>query len=143
MEKKFKRRSPAEKQETLDLVKSISKRVKELEVTSYELSQAVPMSQPGIDKVLKGLTKMPDLDVMRQIDKYLYRTYESPDAQSVHEDAVNSQTGINTVMQKLRDIEDKIDKCALKQDIMFEIIRNAKAAELSCIDQLAKDKLVK
>lgn len=139
-----KRRTAAEKEEITSLRQSVIERAKNWEVTSYELSQVVDMTMPAIGNILKDITKFPDLQILRDIDRYIREEYETEKSPVVAEETTNyGKKGevLTEIAGKLQAIEDKIDRASLKQDIMFEIIRNAKEAELNAINTAVRERL--
>jgi len=139
-----KRRTAAEKEEITSLRKSVIERAKNLEVTAYELSQVVDMTTPAIRNILMNITKFPDLQILRDIDQYIRERYETEKSSIVAEDTLNygdKEENLTKIVGKLQIIEDKLDRASLKQDIMFEIIKNAKEAELNAINNAVKKRL--
>lgn len=139
------RRTPQEKEEIAMLVKSIIKRAAEFEITAYELSQKVDMTLPAIRNILKAVTKFPELTILRQIDQYITEEYEMEKIDKVAEEPAKypqkESENLVEILTKLHQIENKIDRASLKQDIMFEIIRNAKEAELTSINKAVSARL--
>lgn len=139
------RRTAEQKEEITQLRKSILERAKRLEVTAYELSLVVDMTTPALRNILKGETKFPDLTILRQIDQYITTEYETEKSEKVAEAPAEYGTKesekLSEILTKLNQIENKMDRASLKQDIMFEIIRNAKEAELNVINEAVSMRL--
>lgn len=137
-----KRRTEKEKEEIRNLKESIITRSKSFEITSYELAKAVNMTIPGIEKILNGITKLPYPENLKQLDEYIADNYEKVDqvAEPQQEYLDKKSEEYENIMKSLQKIEDKIDRNALKQDIIFEIINNAKAAELAFIEKAIKER---
>lgn len=142
MKMRTKRRTEKEKEEIRNLKESIITRSKSFEITSYELAKAVNMTIPGIEKILNGITKLPYPENLKQLDEYIADNYEKVDqvAEPQQEYLDKKSEEYENIMKSLQKIEDKIDRNALKQDIIFEIINNAKAAELAFIEKAIKER---
>lgn len=142
---KPKRRTAKERQEISKLLSDVLERAGKYEVTSYELNKVVDMSMPGLDKILKHTTKYPDLEILKEIDQYISSTYENTENANVAEPTEKYLTikdvEIKDIYKKLQILEDKIDRCSLKQDIIFEILKNGKAAELNYITEMGSEKI--
>lgn len=135
-----KRKTQQKREEVLKLLPVLLDKIEKYNITSYELSKAIPLSEPGIRKVIKGETKSPNLERLRDIETYIAENYESSDKEDKKESPKESPD-FKIILEKLTAIEDKIDKSSLRQEIIFEIIKNAKTEELKYIEKMVKEKL--
>lgn len=132
------RRKPQEIEAIINLKEDIIARSEKYSVTGYEYYHKgnVDMSNPALDNILNRTTQKPNMEVLKQMDAYLKETYENS-ISNVAEAKVeynSSNSTLDDVMEKLKELGNMIEKSTLKQDIIFEIIKNAKAAELSYME---------
>lgn len=139
-----KQKAPKKKIDLLSLTQSVVERATQFGITGYEFHHnGVDMTLTGLNKVMNGQTKKSNLHNLRQMEQYMQDNYENKGS-SVKEDVaeyLKTPEEQKTIMQRLKMIEDKVDKSLLKQDIIFEIIKNAKSAELAYINEMVSEKL--
>lgn len=133
-----------EKVDLQTLTQQVVEKSHQLGVTGYEYHHnGVEMTLTGLNKVLNGTTKKTNLNNLRQMQQYLADNYENDP--SVAKENTQQYAKISSeeksLLQRLKIIEDKVDKSLLKQDIIFEIIKNAKSVELAYIDKMFLEKL--
>lgn len=133
-----------EKVDLQTLTQQVVEKSHQLGVTGYEYHHnGVEMTLTGLNKVLNGTTKKTNLNNLRQMQQYLAENYEN--GPSVVKENQQQYAKISSeeksLLQRLKIIEDKVDKSLLKQDIIFEIIKNAKSVELAYIDKMFLEKL--
>ena len=139
------RRKPEEVKEILNLKESIIERSQKHAVTGYQFyhNGGVGMSIPALDNILKGNTSRPNIETLRAMDQYLRENFEHPapvveEAQRIYQ---TNNSSLDAVMVKLGELVDMVEKSSLKQDIIFEIIKSAKAAELSYMNTEGEKKI--
>lgn len=142
---KAKRRTAEERNQISELKDLIVSRAAAHKITAYELAQNVGMTEVGIRKILNNVTKNPSLETLQEMDVYIKNFYES-DSVSEEKTKYNVQNPeLSMILKKLNSIESKIESnsatISLKVDIMFEILKNAKAEELKYIENQLKLKL--
>lgn len=141
-----KRKTEQEKNEISKLLPKVIAKIAKHKATSYEISKVVDMTEPGIKKIMNGTTKFPNIDILKQIDSYIVTNYEKVKSQvseigEKYESPGQMSPDLLLIIEKLELIEDKIDKASLRQEIIFEIIKNAKREELLYMDKMIKEKL--
>lgn len=141
---KAKRRTPQEREQLLKLLADVRKRIDTFEITSYELAQNVSMTGAGIDKIIKGITKVPNAKVLNEIDVYIRENYETPPSLVTEPQKVYEKTSdeliLKEVLKKLESLENKLDSSQLRQEIIFEILKNAKREEVQYLEKMFKEK---
>lgn len=140
-------KTEAEKKEIKNLIDSIKNRVLQYDISLYELGKenSINMTGAGITKIMNGVTKKPNVGVLKEIDNYLIKEYETEKLPIVAEESEQygklDNADMKELIKFLKNLDDKIDKIALKQDINFELLKSAKLAELNVLTQKTKDKI--
>ena len=128
----------------VSLTQSVVEKATKFGITGYEFHHnGIDMTLAGLNKIMNGQTKKSNLHNLRQMEQYMKENYEQR-LSAVNEDKEDYSavpSDYKSIMDRLKIIEDKVDKSSLKQDIIFEIIKNAKTAELASINKMVSEKL--
>lgn len=129
----------AERAETIRI------RAKKYSISSYELGQNTDLSIGGAKKILEGTSKTPSEVSLDIIDKYIEKTYENKELQPtiVAEEKIDYpdyrnlsvDEKLNIILKKMDKFDVLLDAIALKQEIIFEITKLAKAGELKVYEE--------
>lgn len=115
----------------------ILEKVKKYKISPYEVGNNTTLTVTGVQKIFDGETKKPGNKSISIISDYITRVYEPEtivkEQQSVY--GLNDEVTLAKILLTLERLETKIDAHNLKQEIMFEIIKNAKAKELEHLDK--------
>ena len=118
-------------------------RAKKYNVSPYEVGNNTPLTTTGVQKIFDGESKKPSIKSINIINDYVIKTYEPEQFVQEQREAynLNEEVTLSKILSSLERIEAKINAQNLKQEIMFEIIKNAKAKELEHLDKEFKAKI--
>ena len=131
----------AEKAET------IREKAKKYSISAYEIGQNTILSLSGAKKILEGTSKTPSEENLAVIEKYIQQAYEGapmgvvknvieePKAEYKDYNNLNVDEKLNLILNKLESLEVMQKAIDLKQSIIFEITKLAKAEELKIYEE--------
>lgn len=115
-------------------LEEVFEKIEKYNISYYEAHKHIEeISISGLRRIFLKESKNPSLENVVTIENFIKNNYEN---KSVKEPRAEYSTSIESkILQKLNDIEIKIEAQSLKQEIMFEILKIAKASELEAFEK--------
>lgn len=115
----------------------VLEKVKKYQISPYEIGNNTTLTVTGVQKILDGETKKPSIKSLNIISEYVSKTYEPENFIQEQKEAynLNEEVTLAKILITMERIESKLNAYSLKQEIMFEIIKNAKAKELEHLNK--------
>lgn len=145
------RRTPEEKAMALEKVKAIIPKVEELELTAYIIAKHTSLSHQGITKIITRKAKFPKIENLEEIESFIrdYEEHKKNNPESTEPmpkqtpGNQNLEQKVDQILKSLARIEKGLEVYTLRQEIMIEIIKNAKGEEYKFLAEQIDEKIFK
>lgn len=115
-------------------LEEILEKIEKYEISYYEAHKHIDdVSISGLRRIFQRESKNPSLANVLAIENFIKTNYENEEINNLPLE--NSSNFEAKILKRLNDIETKIDAQSLKQEIMFEILKIAKASELEAFEK--------